>query len=151
MRRMMCDSSSTHCTTLRARSPSAAAATPNIRENTTICRISLRAIASKAEVGTRCATKSLSESDEARTLALAPTSGRGRFRLLPGCRRFTSTRPSSSDTKEAQTNHSIALAPIRPTDLVSPMWATPTTRVENTSGAMIILIRRRKMSLKSEM
>ena len=59
--------------------------------------------------------------------------------------------PSSSDTSDAVMNHSIALAPIRPTILGSPIWATPTTNVENTSGAMIILIRRKKMSVISEM
>ena len=59
--------------------------------------------------------------------------------------------PTTSDTSEAPTNQTIALAPMRPTALVSPMCAMPTTRVENTSGAMIILIRRRKMSVNSEM
>ena len=48
-------------------------------------------------------------------------------------------------------NQVMAFAPMRPTALVSPICATPTTRVENTSGAMIILIRRRKMSVSSEM
>ena len=60
-------------------------------------------------------------------------------------------RPSNSETSEALTNHSIALPPIRPTDFVSPICATPTTKVVKTSGAMIILIRRRKISVKSEM
>ena len=60
-------------------------------------------------------------------------------------------RPSSSETNDALTNHSIALPPIRPTALVSPICATPTTSVVNTSGAMIILIKRRKMSVNSEM
>ena len=31
--------------------------------------------------------------------------------------------------------------PIRPTCLMSPVWAMPITRVENTRGAMIDLIR----------
>jgi len=42
------------------------------------------------------------------------------------------------------------LPPIRPTAFVSPICATPTTRVVNTSGAMIILISRKKMSVKRE-
>ena len=49
------------------------------------------------------------------------------------------------------TGYIMALAPMRPTALVSPICATPTTSVENTSGAMIILMRRRKMSVNSEM
>jgi len=63
---------------------------------------------------------------------------------------FTSTSPISSDTSDAEMNQSIALAPMRPTIFGSPMCATPTTSVENTSGAMIILIRRRKISVISE-
>ena len=39
-------------------------------------------------------------------------------------------------------------APMRPSAAVSPMCAMPVTRVANTSGAMIILIRRRKMSVR---
>lgn len=124
---------------------------PKSSEKTTICRISLRDMASKIETGTRCATKSRSVSEEAWTLLAAPAWGSGRSRLAPGCRRLTSTSPSSSETSEAVTNHSIALPPIRPTAPTSPIWATPTTRVEKTSGAMIILIRRRKMSLIREM
>ncbi len=40
--------------------------------------------------------------------------------------------------------------PTRPMAATSSMWATPTTRVENTRGAMIILISRRKMSVTTE-
>jgi hypothetical protein len=64
---------------------------------------------------------------------------------------LTMTRPSSSEHSEAPTNQSIALPPTRPTEAVSPMCAMPTTRVENTRGAMIILMRRRKTSLISAM
>ncbi len=39
--------------------------------------------------------------------------------------------------------------PTRPTLLVSPILAMPTVSVANTNGAMIILIRRRKMSVTS--
>ena len=54
--------------------------------------------------------------------------------------------PSSSDTSEAVMNQPSALRNTRPTELASPMCAMPTTSVENTSGGMIILISRRKMS-----
>jgi hypothetical protein len=65
----------------------------------------------------------------------------------PGCRRFTMSRPSSSETIEAHTNQAIVLAPTRPTVAASPMWPMPTTSVENTRGPMIILISLRKMEL----
>jgi hypothetical protein len=138
-------------TSLWARWPSAAQATPKNSENTTICKISLVAIASTIERGTRCATKSFADSEATLRLVAAWASGSGRLRLSPGRRMLTRRRPSSSDTSDAEMNHSIALPPMRPTVLGSPIWATPTTSVENTSGAMIILIRRRKMSVISEM
>ena len=37
--------------------------------------------------------------------------------------------------------------PTRPSAATSPMWAMPATRVEKTSGAMIILIRRRNSAV----
>ena len=40
--------------------------------------------------------------------------------------------------------------PIRPTVFISPIFPIPTTKVENTRGAMIILINRRKISVKAE-
>ena len=42
------------------------------------------------------ATKSRSVSEEAWTLLAAPAWGSGRSRLAPGCRRLTSTRPSTT-------------------------------------------------------
>ena len=63
----------------------------------------------------------------------------------PGWSTCTMTRPSVSETSEAKMNQPMALAPTRPTAAASSMCAMPATRVENTSGAMIILIRRRKM------
>ncbi|TMG97743.1 MAG: hypothetical protein E6H71_08015 [Betaproteobacteria bacterium] len=47
-------------------------------------------------------------------------------------------------------NHPIVFRPMRPSDLLSPMCAMPTTSVEKTSGAIIILMSRRKMSVTSE-
>ena len=61
---------------------------------------------------------------------------------------MANSRPSASEHSEAATNQPSALAPIRPTVFESPMPARPTTRVAKTSGAMIILIRRRKMSVR---
>jgi hypothetical protein len=62
---------------------------------------------------------------------------------LPGSSVSTRIMPSVSDRSEAKMNQPSALPPTRPTVLMSPIFAMPTTRVENTSGAMIILIRRR--------
>ena len=44
-------------------------------------------------------------------------------------------------------NQPSVLKPMRPTVLLSPILAMPTVRVVNTSGAMIILMRRRKISV----
>ena len=68
----------------------------------------------------------------------------------PGSNKLTKIRPSVSETRDALTNHSIALPPTRPTADASAMWPMPTTSVENTSGAMIILISRRKIMLPIE-
>jgi len=55
-------------------------------------------------------------------------------------------RPTASDSNEAVMNHSMALPNTRPTAPASPIWAIPTTRVENTSGPISILISRRNTS-----
>ena len=68
----------------------------------------------------------------------------------PGPNRLTRMRPSVSETSDALTNHSIALPPTRPTVLASAMCPMPTTSVEKTSGAKIILISRRKIVLPIE-
>ncbi|MNN53341.1 hypothetical protein D3C81_1680860 [compost metagenome] len=133
------------------RSPSAASAVPKKIENTTICRISLLAMASATDFGTRCAMKSLSVKALVLRLVAAPTSGSGRPMLMPGWSTVAMIRPSVSDTSEAVMNHASAFTPTRPTVLASPMWAMPMTSVEKTSGAMIILISRRKTSVMTEM
>ena len=57
------------------------------------------------------------------------------------------TRPMLSDTMEAEINQNMVLAPIRPMAAASSIWAMPATRVAKISGAMIILISRRKPSV----
>ena len=47
-------------------------------------------------------------------------------------------------------NQPSALTPTRPSAAVSPIWAMPTTSVESTSGAMIILMRWRKIVVRIE-
>jgi hypothetical protein len=54
--------------------------------------------------------------------------------------------PEQSETSDAVMNQPSALPKTRPTEAASPMCAMPTTSVENTSGAMIILMRRRNTS-----
>ncbi|MDQ1230537.1 hypothetical protein QE379_001963 [Sphingomonas sp. SORGH_AS 879] len=51
--------------------------------------------------------------------------------------------PRLSETRLAEMNQASERKPIRPSALVSPICAMPDTRVAKTSGAMIILIRRR--------
>src|SRR3954452_3974467 len=97
-------------------SPRDPSATPKKIENTTICRISLLAIASMALLGTRCVTNSFRESDVALTLVDAPASGSGMLSASPGRRMLTITRPIRSETRDAPTNQASALPPTRPTD-----------------------------------
>ena len=52
--------------------------------------------------------------------------------------------------KDALRNHAKVFAPIRPTELMSPSFATPTTSVVNTSGATIILISLKNISARRE-
>ena len=58
-------------------------------------------------------------------------------------------KDKSSEKIEAVMNQSNVRTPTRPSEPVPPMCAMPTTSVENTNGAMIILIRRRKTSVIS--
>jgi hypothetical protein len=52
--------------------------------------------------------------------------------------------------KDAPINQAKVFPPIRPTELMSPSFATPTTSVVSTSGATIILISRMKISATRE-
>ena len=70
--------------TAGARSSTAAMAVPTKIENTTICRISLLAIAPMIEVGKTWVMKSLSVKAWAVTSAFAPTGGTVRFSPTPG-------------------------------------------------------------------
>ena len=58
--------------------------------------------------------------------------------------------PSNKDMSEALMNQSMVLPPMRPTAPTSPSLATPTTRVESTKGAMIILMRLRNTVVMME-
>ncbi|MNT15057.1 hypothetical protein D3C72_1500900 [compost metagenome] len=128
----------------------AATAVPTNSEKTTICRISFLAMASKIEVGTRCVTNPCSEKASVEAAGAVASAACGRCMPAPGCNSCTISRPSSNDTIEAPMNQVMVLTPIRPTEAASSMWAMPATRVVKTSGAMIILIRRRKTSVISD-
>ena len=104
------------------------------------------AIASANDFGTRWLTKSLSVNFEVARFADAPMSGSGRPRFWPGRSRLAMNRPRTSETSDAVMNQPSALPNTRPTDFASPMCAMPTTSVENTSGPISILIRRRNTS-----
>ncbi len=105
-------------------------------------------MASKIERGTTWVMKSL----RVKPAALTPASvvGIARCRPTPGWIRLTSVAPRISDTTEAPMNQPSALIPTRPIEAESSMWAMPTTRVESTSGAMIMRISRRNTSVTSE-
>ena len=75
-------------------------------------------------------------------ISLPPT----RATFAPGFVRFTIPSPMNSAMVVTISKYRIAFAPMRPTFFRSPPPAMPTTRVEKMSGAMIDLIRLRKMS-----
>jgi len=110
------------------------------RENTTICNISFFAMASTIDAGKTWLTKSFRLSALACTSACAVSGGSGRPRPTPGRNRWTIASPSSSETTEAPRNQRIVRAPMRPNWAPTPILAIPAISVENTSGAMIILI-----------
>ena len=58
--------------------------------------------------------------------------------------------PINSDMNDAQINQPSAFRPARPTAFGSPIAASPATMPLNTSGAITILIRRRKISVIKE-
>jgi hypothetical protein len=125
------------------RSGIAPRATEKNTANTTICRISFCAIASAIEVGMRWVRNFSIENADTGNPVDCALSGRVPGKLAPGCSMLTITRPSSSDTNEALTNQPMVFAKMRPSRAPLPIWAMPPTKVANTSGAMIILIRRR--------
>jgi len=54
----------------------------------------------------------------------------------PGRSQLTTTSPMISAKVVTTSKYSNDLAPMRPTALRSPVWAMPTTMVENRSGTM---------------
>ncbi|KKJ07875.1 hypothetical protein XF14_07410 [Burkholderia gladioli] len=112
--------------------------------------MSLRAIASSRLVGKACVSTSFRLSPAVLSPATLSPAPAARCRPAPGCSALAKASPISSDTKEAHRNHSTVRRPIRPTSRPPSMPASPDTRVANTSGAMIILISRRKMSVRIE-
>src|SRR5699024_11175372 len=69
---------------------------------------------------------------------------------VPGSKRFTVIRPSAIEINEAQTNRKNVLVNMRPNVFASPILAMPTTSVEITRGAMIILIIRKNIVVNIE-
>ena len=147
---MIATSASTARTSGLATSPTAVIATPTKIEKTTICKISLVAIASTIDAGTICVMNLARLNASVDTPASAPTGGNGRLMPTPGWIALTRTRPRPSDSRLAQTNQPIAFAPTRPKAAVSPICAMPLTSVANTSGAIIILMSRRKIVVPIE-
>ncbi len=139
----MCARSSISPMIALERSGMAPSATAKNTANTTICRISFCAIASAIDVGTRWMRNFSSEKAETARPVDWPFSGSVPGKLAPGCSRLTMTRPSSSEMKEAEMNQPMRLGEHAAKLRALPICAMPPTRVANTSGAMIILIRRR--------
>ena len=130
-----------------AASPIAAAATPKKILKITICNISLLDMASNMLFGKTCSTKLIKLKDFVfPSKSLAPlVSALLNAIPSPGLKIFTSTSPINKLTSDAVINHNMALPPTRPTVFKSPNFAIPTTKVLNTSGAIIICTKRKKM------
>ena len=146
----MCESMSRLRINSSARDPIPAAPTPKKTANTTICKISFFAMASKMLTGKIC----LTNSGRLRLLlfnpVLAAISGKVNSTPMPGCKIFTITKPSNRETKDIEINHAKVFKPTRPIVEASPILAIPTTKVANTNGAIIILIKRKNTSVKME-
>jgi hypothetical protein len=119
--------------------------------------ISLVAIASTIDDGTMCVMKlvrlnafSSSPTEAAGGGSLKPKPVPGATRSITASIPWNNSNPSASETSDAVTNHAIVRPPTRPSAVMSPICAIPTTSVENTSGAMIILISRRKIVVTIE-
>lgn len=123
-------------------------ARPKNSANTRICKTSLPAMASMMLLGKTWVIKSFRFSAPVFRFSPAADSGSGTFSAWPGCSTLAKIRPMNSEQNEAPMNQPSARLPMRPTERASPMPARPATRVANTSGAMIILIRRRKISVR---
>ena len=143
----MCETASKKSTTTLPVLPIEAAATPKNKANITIGSISFFAITATMLSGIMCSIKFLVSNPFASMPTSAVTGGNSSVIVLPGSKIFTKNNPSSNATIAAVVKYKSVFTPIRPTDLKSPTLATPTTNTENTSGAMIILIRRIKISL----
>ena len=130
------------------RRPRLEAARPNKIENTTICRISLFAIACTIETGMMWSRMSVSRG--AAAIGAAPVVLGGAGRPTPGLNSVTMKMPMSMEIKDANTNQASVLAPTRAMVAVPSMRATPTVSVANTSGAMIILIKCRNAVVTRE-
>ena len=105
-----------------ARGPSWPMAVPTKREKITISSTSFRAMASMIEAGMTWAR-------------------------TPGCSTVAMVRPMPREMIPATMNQATVRTPTRPAALPPPMWATPAVRVLNTSGAMTILIKVRKVQV----
>jgi hypothetical protein len=119
-------------------------------EKTTIWRMSFSDIARTIDCGKMWAMNLARSKAERSTPLAASAGGMARASPTPGSSALTRIRPSPSETRLAQTNQPKALRPTRPSAVVSPIWAMPTTMVESTSGAMIILMRLRKTVVSIE-
>ena len=107
-------------------------------------------MASMNDDGIKCLTKSWKVNSAVAKLLLKLESGIGKFKLAPGCIKLEKIKPNTRDISEADKNQANALKKTLPMAAASPICAIPTTRVEKTSGAIIILIRVKNTSDRIE-
>src|SRR5882724_11615540 len=84
------------------------------------------------------------------TAAFEPDAAADADRPNPGLNSCTTTTPIVIDTAVATMNHPKAFAPILAIEAAPSMRATPTTSVDSTNGAMIILMRLKKLVVTSD-
>ena len=146
----MCESMSKLRINSSARSPKLPAATPKNIANTTICNISFVPSASKILFGKICTTKSCKLNLVLVSPVVAVNSGIGKLTPTPGVNKFTINRPSNREIVDILKNQAKVFNPTRPIVEAFPIREIPTTRVLKTNGAIIILIKRKKISVKIE-
>lgn len=130
--------------------PSDAPPMPKNMENTTICRISLFAIAPAMLVGMVGEERFQGHAADGQP-GIHCFSGDRQVQTAARCSRVTINTPTRIESTDELINHTIALPPTRPIVEVSPIFIMPTVSVLKTNGAITILISRRKISVRSVM
>ena len=127
-------------------SPAAMTAIAKMTEKVTTWSTSLCAIASMRLVGKMCRSVSTSVSGFVWAAAPSEEASLASRTPTPGLMMLTTVSPTTSAADVTTSKYRSVFAPIRPTFFMSPVPAMPWTMLPSTSGAIITLMRLRKMS-----